>query len=276
MAAPSKKAFGVGLNGAYIIPLTTAGYPNATAATVYEGLAVGGPASLEVTLPDPSQIVHIGNNAVLQRDQLPSTDTSSAVLTVSRQDLDTLALITGTKIQVSGDMNMLPMQTSQQGLEPTVGFIAYQQVKDENGNRRWATWIFPKVVISPKPGSLSREARTLTYNITPSITKKTIAGTSLTVADNACVSAEFMIYESNYRIGVVAWLGDNSTVDFNFPTNRQAAVASADNIRVYVNGTLTTAGITPETDDLTFAVAPAAGAMIVAIYDMADSAVDVT
>jgi len=275
MAAPSKKAFGVGLNGAYIIPLTTAGYPAATATTVYEGLVVGGPASLEITLPDPSQIVHIGNNAVLQRDQLPSTDLSSAVLTVSRQDLDTLATITGAKVQTIGELHMLPMQTSQQGLEPTVGFYAYQQLKDENGNRRWATWVFPKVTMSPKPGSLSREARTLTYNITPNVTKKTIAGTALSVADNGCVSAEFMVYESNYRLGIVAWLGDNSAVDFDFPTNRQAAIAHADNIRVYVNGTLTTVGITLGTDDLTFGTAPASGAVIVAIYDMADASVDV-
>jgi hypothetical protein len=275
MAAPSKKAFGVGLNGAYIIPLTTAGYPAATATTVYEGLVVGGPASLEVTTPDPAQIVHIGNNQVLQRDQLPSTDTSSAVLTVSRQDLDTLAAITAVKVQTVGDLNMLPMMSSQQGLEPTVGFYAYQQLKDESGNRRWNTWIFPKVTISPKPGSLSREARTLAYNITPNTTKKTIAGTLLSVADNGCVSAEYMIYESNYRLGVVAWLGDNSETDFAFPTARQAAAASNDAIRVYVNGTLTTTGITLGTDDLNFAVAPAAGAVIVAIYDMADASVDV-
>jgi hypothetical protein len=275
MAAPSKKAFGVGLNGAYIIPLTTAGYPAATATTVYEGLSVGGPASLEVTIPDPAQIVHIGNNQVLQRDQLPSTDTSSAVLTVSREDLDTLASITGVKVQTVGELSMLPVNTSQQGLEPTVGFYAYQQLKDENGNRRWATWIFPKVVISPKFGSLSREARTLTYNITPSATKKTIAGTALTVTDNGCVSAEFMVYQSNYRLGVVAWLGDNSAVDFDFPAARQAAVASADNIRVYVNGTLQTSGVTYGTDDITFGTAPASGAVVVAIYDLDDAAVDV-
>jgi hypothetical protein len=276
MAAPSKKAFGVGLNGAYIIPLTTAGYPAATNATAYEGLAVGGPATLEVTTPDPTQIVHIGNNAVLQRDQLPSTDTSSAVLSVSRQDLDTLAAVTGTKVHTVGDLNMLPVQTSQQGLEPTVAFLAYQQVKDEDGNRRWATWVFPKVTISPKTGSLNREARSLTYNITPNISKKTVAGTALTLADNGCISHEYMIYESNYRIGVVAWVGDNSDVDFAFPTNRQAAVASADNVRVYVNGTLQTSGVTYATDDVTFGVAPAAGAVIVAIYDLADAAVDVT
>jgi len=275
MTAPSKKAFGVGLNGAYVIPLTTAGYLAATGTAAYEGLVVGGPASLEVTDPDTSQIVHNGNNTILQRDQLPSTDTSSVTLTVSRQDLDTLAHVTGVKVYTLGDHNMLPVNTSQQGLEPTVAFYAYQQLKDVDGNRRWATWIWPKVTISPKFGSFSREARTLTYNIAPNISKKTIAGELMTIANYGCVSHERLVVEGNYRLGIVSWLGDNSAVDFDFPSARQAAVASADNIHVYVDGVLQVSGITYGLDDLTFDIAPASGAVIIAIYDLANDAVDV-
>lgn len=275
MTAPTQKLFGVGMNAARIFALTTAGYPAATSTTVYEGYSVGGPMSYEITMPDSTKVAHLGNNAVLQQDVLPGTEPSSGVLRISRYDSATQAFLTGVKNQTIGDSIMTPYRTSQQGLEPTVALMVYQQAKDISGNRRWITYILPRCIISPKLKSMSREVGEITYDITPNPSTKTIAGTALTVADNGCLTAEVNVYESNYRKGVVAWKGNGSATDFDFPTNRQAAVGNASNIAVYINGVLQSSGVTYDTDGLTFSVAPASGDYIVAIYDLADDAVDV-
>jgi hypothetical protein len=121
---------------------------------------------------------------------------------------------------------------------------------------------------------MSREVGDIPYDITPMISTKTIAGTTLTAAENGCTSAEVNVYESNYRKAIVSWVGNNTVVDFDFPAALQCVAASANNCAVYVNGVFQSSGVTYATDDITFAVAPAAGAVIVAIYDIPDTAID--
>jgi len=274
MTAPVQKLFGVGLNAARYYALTAAGYPAATNTTAYAGVNIGGPISYEITLPSYTKIAHIGNNAILQQDQLPGTESSTGILRVSRYDSATVAALSGVKVETVGHTHMTPVKTSQQGLEPTVGLMVYQQAKDNAGNRRWITYVLPKCVITPSLKSMSREVGDIPYDITPMISTKTIAGTTLTATDNGCTSAEVNVYESNYRKAIVSWVGNNTAVDFDFPAALQCVAASANNCAVYVNGVFQSSGVTYDTDDIVFAVAPATGAVIVAIYDIPDTAID--
>lgn len=275
MTAPTK-IFAVGMNAARRYDLDTDGYPLVASATPYSGANIGGPITLEVTLPDATRIAHIGNNAVLQQDALPSTEPSSGILRVSRFDTATVAALQGVKAQTIGDTMLVPFRTSQQGNEPTVGMIAYAQGKDPSGNRRWITYIFPRILIYPKLKSMGREVGDYPYDLTPQIVRANLTGAELTLANNGCLSSEVLVAVSNYRKAFVAWQGDGTEDEFLFDTNLPAAVADEDNIAVYVDGVLRTANITYATTKVTFTTTmPGAGAKIVAMYDIADSAIDV-
>jgi len=275
MTAPTT-AFAVGLNAARRYDLDTNGYPLVTSTSQYSGANIGGPITLELTLPEASRIAHIGNNAVLQQDALPSTEPSSGILRVSRFDTATVAALQGVKAQTVGDTTLVPFRTSQQGNEPTQAIIAYAQAKDTSGNRRWVTYIMPRVLIYPKLKNMGREVGDYPYDLTPQAVSANLTGAALTISDNGCVSSEVIVAVSNYRKMFSAWQGDNTEDEFAFGANLPAAVAHADNIAVYVDGVLRTTNIAYATDKVTFSVAlPGAGAKIVAMYDLANTAIDV-
>ena len=189
MAAPSKKIYSVGLNAARYYALS-GNYPAATNATVYSGVPIGGPIAFSLTIPDPETVAHPGNNSIQQYDVLPSNGVSSGSLTVSREDADALALFSGTKVHVIGTFaNAVGWHTSQQGLEPTVALVTYDQAKDEAGNRVWHTYVMPRCVILPKPKSMQRERQDLTYDVQPQIATAYLTGLAFNASDNGFSSS---------------------------------------------------------------------------------------
>lgn len=283
MAAPSKKIFSVGLNAARIYALTSAGYPGATNATVYSGVPVGGPVKFTMEFPDPESIAHPGNNAVLQYDVLPSLGASSGTLTVSREDADTLALLSGTKVRVfSTAINAIGWHTSQQGLEPTVGLLTYDQAKDESGNRVWRTHICARAVILPKIKGQSRDREDLTYTVQPQITTKHLFGLTFTSADDGFTSAQVITYTSSHRLNVSAWVTTNVEAIYTLDTALPAATTGGVGMAVFKNGVLMTYGATADvthytanTTAITFGAALTNTDVVTAIYEIADTAVDV-
>lgn len=277
MAAPTKKIFSVGANSARIYELNSSGYLNGTSATTpYDGVLLGGFTTLTLTYPDPTQVVHPGNNTVLQRDQLPSTDTSTGTLTVSRQDDDTIAIINNTKVVTVGESNVIGWGTNQEGNEPTLTLVAYNQAKDNSGNRVWHTYVMPRVILSAKPQSMQREQSDLTYTLTPMRTSKNIGGVALSASTDGFTLTEVFDFQSNNRLHFAAFLGNNSATAFSFAAGLQAANTTG--TAVWVNGVLKTGGgtdYTAATDKITFGSAPASNAVIIVMYELASSAVDV-
>jgi len=160
MAAPTKKIFTIGANASRIYRLDQdTGWLDALNVTAYDGYSVGGHVSFGYEPADPEVISHPGNNQVLQQDSLPSLDPSSGELEVSRTDVDTIALLTNTKVNTTlmTNVNSVGWRTNQQGTEPTVAFVTYAQGKLPNGTRGWSTFVFGKSVIIPKPKGMSRE-----------------------------------------------------------------------------------------------------------------------
>jgi len=277
MAAPTKKITSGGLNAGWVIGLDTNGYPAATSpTTVFEGLSLGGPSEFAYTVPDPTTVVWIGNNGVIQQDIFPATDPSTATLTLSRNDADVYALLSGTLVAVVGEANVTIAGHNDQGNEPTVALITYAQSKDDAGNRRWTTYVFPKIICVPKkPGMSSRTPSNHIFNCTPQRTTNSITGTALVAATNGATSAELWIYESNYRLHFAAWKANASATVFTFDTDRPAA--STAGIAVWVNGVLKTltTDYTVTTTAVTFGSAPASNAMVVVQYELADTAIDI-
>jgi len=284
MTAPAKKIFTVGLNAARIYDLDQdTGWIDATNATVYNGLSVGGPMTFSYEPPDPESIVHPGNNTILQRDSLPSLDSSSASLEVSRTDYDTIALLTNTKVRVFGDINSIGWGTNQAGTEPTVAFVTYAQGKLTTGVRSWSTYVFPKATIMPKPKGQAREQQNLKYFVQPNIVTAHLTGIAATIGDDGFTATEVFEYQSNYRLNFAAWKTTATETEYSFDTNLPYTANAGNGIVVTKNGVLMTYGATADTTHyvatatkITFGAALTNGDIVVAMYELAETAVDVS
>lgn len=284
MTAPTKKIFTVGLNAARIYELDQDdGSIASSNATAYDGLSVGGPITFTYEPPDPESIAHPGNNQVLQRDVLPSLESSSGALEVSRTDVDTIAALTNVNVfNPVTDINSIAWQTNQQGTEPTVGLLVYAQAKTNAGLRAWSTFVFPKAVIVPKPKGMSREQSNHSYFVQPQSATKHIYGVALNATDDGCTSAEVIEYQSNYRLHVAGWTTTSTETDYNFASSLKYTNNGAAGIIVTKNGVKMTYGATADAthytadaDGITFGAALTNTDKVVALYELADTAVDV-
>jgi hypothetical protein len=285
MTAPAKKIFTVGLNAARIYDLDQdSGRLAATGATVYNGLSVGGPMTFSYEPPDPTSIVHPGNNMILQRDSLPSQDTSSATLEVSRTDYDTIALLSNTKVRVFGDVNSIGWGTNQAGTEPTVALVTYAQGKLTTGVRSWSTYVFPKATITPKPKDQSREQQNAKYFVQPNVVTAHLTGLAATISDDGFTATEVFEYQSNYRLNFATWATTAGVeVDYIFDTLLPYAANAGTGITVTKNDVLMTYGVTADSthyvataSKITFGAALTSGDIVVAMYELAESAVDIS
>lgn len=284
MTAPAKKIFTVGLNAARIYDLDQdSGWIDATNATVYNGLSVGGPIMFSYEPPDPESIVHPGNNTILQRDSLPSLESSSGSLEVSRTDYDTIALLTNTKVRVFGDINSIGWGTNQAGTEPTVAFVTYAQGKLTTGVRSWSTYVFPKATIIPKPKGQGREQQNLKYFVQPNIVTTHLIGVAATISDDGFTATEVFEYQSNYRLNFAAWKTTATETAYVFDTNLPYTANAGNGIQVTKNGVLMTYGATADathyvasSTQITFGAALTNGDIVVAMYELAETAVDLS
>lgn len=284
MTAPAKKIFTVGLNAVRIYELDQDdGAIASTNATAYDGLSVGGPVTFTYEAPDFERIAHPGNNIVLQTDALPSLEASTASLEVSRSDMDTIAALTNVNVHnIVTDINAIAWQTNQQGTEPTVALLTYAQAKTNSGTRAWSTFIFPKAIIIPKPKGMSREQSNHQYFVQPQSASKHVYGVALNTTDDGCTSAEVIEYQSNYRLHVAGWTTTATETAYDFDTSLKYTNNAGAGIIVTKNGVKMTYGATADNvhytadaDGITFGAALTNGDKVVALYELADSAVDV-
>lgn len=285
MAAPAKKIFAVGFNAARVLELDQDdGSIASSNATVYGGLQLGGVVSLAMEFPTPESIAHPGNNIVLQRDVLPSLDASSGTLEVSRTDFDTIAALANVNsFSYLGNVNSIAWQTNQQGTEPTVALVAYAQAKTNSGNRAWTTYVMPKCIIVPASKGLAREQSNHSYFVQPQATTKHLTGEALTISNDGCTSAELIEYQSNYRMAYAAWTVTAAETTLLFDTNLPHTAGGAGAIKVTKNGVALTYGATADAlhfvadaNSVDFGAALTNGDKVVAFYELADNAVDVS
>ena len=285
MAAPVKKVFSVGANAARIYRLDQdSGWVDPTNATAYDGLSVGGLVAFVYDPPSPDVISHPGNNQVLQQDSLPSLEASSGSLDVSRTDFDTIALLTNTKVNntLMTNINSVGWRTNQQGTEPTVALLSYAQGKTPAGVRCWSTFVFAKTMITPKPKGQSRDQQNHSYFVLPQFTTSHIVGVAYSLTDDGFTSTEVNEYQSNYRMHIAAWKTTNVEAEYNFAATLKYTDAAGAGIAVTKNGVKMTYGTTADAthyvadaDGITFGAALTNGDIIVAMYELADTAIDV-
>jgi hypothetical protein len=259
--------YAVGARRAILFELDALGYPKAIAPahTPYEGIELLGIKSFDLNIPAVRKIVHSGNDRVLAHDFLPAIEGAGGTLTVAGRDLTLDAMIAGVKVVTLGESQFLAQDTDQQGSEPDVALFIAQQAKDATSrSRRYRYQVVPKCVVSAAPPGMNENPAETKYEIAISPTTQHLWGLAFTIADDGCLEAGVVEGMAEGRPNIVAWLGDNTEVEFLLPVAKPA-VSTAKIHAVYVNGVLdagtkTVLAVTPSPK-------PGAGAIVVCIYE---------
>lgn len=272
MTATTGKQFSVGLRYLTAFALNANGRPAATSASSpYAGIQAAGAKTFNLTPPDPRQIAHSGDDRLLARDVLPPLEGATAEVMVAKNDYTLFSLLTGTLVQTIGEATALLWSTDQQGFEPVVGLMAYQQSLDasvggvDGGARRWRTIWIPKGKAIPKPSGMSEAAAEFPFSVTPYIVTAHLWGQAFSLVNNGATEAQFAEMMMTGKPWLDSWLGDNTTTVF---TLSKTALTTA-KISVFVDGTLKviSSDYTATTTAVTFLAAPALNADVNILYE---------
>jgi len=270
MTATSGKQYGVGLRHAQVFELNSSGYPAATtSAAAYEGYEIVGPKAFDITTPDARKILHTGNDRLLAQDFLPTLEGASGVLRTARNDYDIFALLTGTNLVTVGEAKLIGYATDQQGSEPDVGILLFQQSKDGVTKlRRWRSYMLPVTNAVIKPSSMNDTAAEYEFQLLPQVVSKHLWGTTFALTVEGFTEAQLVETMTEGQPWIAAWKANGTVLTYPFHASRPATAAAKIHV-VAKNGIAQTTGFTAYATGLVFSATPGANEIIVAFYEIA-------
>lgn len=275
-----------GLQNAVVYDLNAKGRPQAADTGVaYIGLEVHATKLYSLSVPAARRIPHTGNDRLLATQIFPSLEPVTGELSVGSEDLDLLAVLTGTTIKESAGFKMLPHMTDLQGREPTVGLLLWQAaVSKQTKSPGIHFHIIPSTRAVPRLPGAGDNPIDLVFDLAPNPSYYHLWGEELAplsdihdplsgVADTGAFEAGFWSGFSDYPNRVAAFIAQNAQVLFEFPASRPAISAADADIEVFMG---------EQTDDylelvdpadysvaltgVTFGVAPGVGKEIQIVY----------
>jgi hypothetical protein len=260
MATASGKQYGSGFRCgvAYEIDQTTGRLKGTSPSVPYMGVRFVGAKSWNLNIPKQRKIFHIDADRVGAADFLPPTETASASIAVSADNMALDEILTGNKQVVVGEAETLAVLTSNQGYEPLIALHLWQQSLDTASRlRAWRSWLIPRAKAIPMDSGFADKEVDGQYDVMMTPSNTTIFGVNLSTAIDGATDSQLFKAMTAGRPAIGAWLADGYTLDFTFPAGYTPAISTA-KVAVYVNGVLKSSGITVVTTKVTFAVAPLA------------------
>jgi hypothetical protein len=258
MTAPTERTLNVGLRYACAFELNSSGLPNASGTTAYEGLQMQGSTAFDLTIPDARKLTGLGEDGITQIVFLPPNEAATGLLHVEGADPALAALLDGTKLFTVGEATLAGVATDKQGFEPRVGLMLYQlAVGLLSGKQYWHTYFLPSTKAIRKAGGMTADKAPTTYQLAPNRVSQHLWGAPFTNANEGYLSTQIVEAWTNYPLRLASFVADGTAVDFSFPVATPAI--STAGIAVFVDGVLTTAGITKTTTKVTWATAPLVG-----------------
>lgn len=227
----------------------------------YYGLVLYGPKSLNLNVPEPRKITHVGQDRPLQVDWLPATEGMDAEVNVSATEVNVQAAVDGTKVQTIGTAKLVPVFSSKQGFNPSLGAWFTRQAENVDGDRRWESFIFNKSKVVYQPAGMSDGNAEPKYKIAPAIAKHKLWGEVWSDSDNGAETAQMGQMLSNGFPYLVGWQSGTSDVSFPFDTDKPAINTGNAILGVYVGSSAGDA-LVPSSDytvavtGITFLTAP--------------------
>lgn len=276
MTDPSGIGWGVDVYRAVFFPINTSGgidhpgYPTLGVSEAYEGLEFTGPKSLALNLGAPRAITNVAQGRVQDTIYLPSIEAKTAEFHLSYIDQVTFAALSAVKTRVVGGGRAMPFGTDKQGLEiDGIFMISQLAFHDGDGVSQWHNYLLPRVRAIVNMPSFDENAIDVTVNLSLSASTKHIWGQSLTENTDGATKMHGLDHITWDRFNIVAWLTDGAETGYDFPTDKPALANYATTFELwdYNAGTEVTAGITKATTGVTYSVAPAAGKLLIGIYE---------
>ncbi len=265
MSSVTGKQYGVGARHARIFALNSSGSPAATNTTPYSGVQVVGAKAFTLNIPDPRKISHQGDDRVLQVDYLPAVEAISAELTTSQEDQTAYALLTGTSKVTVGESTLVGLGTSQQGFEPQVGLLLYQQSLDETGTRNWRYVLIPKATVYPHPGGMNENPSEHRFIVSPAVVSKHLWETAFSSGVEGFTEAQALVGAARYKPLMDSWVAATATTTFTLSTT----AADTAKMAVWVEGAAQTAGdVTKGTTQVQFVTAPGNNKRVMCFYEV--------
>lgn len=284
MAVTTSKAAGAGFRHVRVYSLDTNGLgvvPDTyDADTAYDGIHLEMAKALSLTVPDPQNIAHTGDDRVMQVDLLPPTEAVTGELRTGHTNLAADALLSNVKVAALADMVVTGYGTDQQGKEPVVLILGYRQAvvtdpaRADKGSRCWIWTLLPKALVYAKAGPQEEGgADENSYTVQPTVVSAYPWLIAFTCATEGFLETQMLRGVSQYRPHLAYWEGDAAETAFDF-TLTPAAITKVKVFHwVALTGVVTdvTLTVTITTTEITFGAAPAAGDIVIAFYEIADA-----
>lgn len=277
MAEPSGIGWGTDVYRAVFLPINSNGaidvpeYPDTLPADGFGGYDFRGPKNLTLNLGAPRAVTNVSQGRVNDTIYLPSTDAKTAEFHLSYIDQELFAKLATTKTRIDiGEARIFPFGTDKQGLEIAGAFlISNLAFHDENGATVWHNYLLPRVRAIVNMPSMDENALDVTVNLSLGSATKHLWGQSVLEANDGATQIMGQDIVTNGRLNIYAWLADGTEDIFLLPTDKPALSNFATTFVLwdYNAGTQITAGITKAMTGVTFAAAPTAGKIIIAIYE---------
>lgn len=242
MTAATGKMFSIGARNVTIYALGSDGLPTTgVAGTLEVGTTVIGFKAFDIAKPNARRINHVGNDRLLALDFLPPLEGISGTIRVGMDNFDADSTLLGVKKATVGEGVYLVDGSDQQGFEPFVCVIAYQQAQSSvTKARNWRQWIFPSTKAIPMPTGMGDNPTETTYELGPSPVSTHIWGTAMSTATDGATEAAILRGHTEGKPVFGFSVGDGSTALFSFPATMQPSTALLPKIAVWVNGVLKT------------------------------------
>lgn len=265
MPNTSGVGYAAGFRGGFIYAQNDAGRIAGTSPTTpYTGIDLLGGKQFNLTIPRQRKIFHINADRVAAADFLPPTEAASATFAISASDNMPLeALLTGNTQTYLGEASAINALSSQQGFEPLVSLLLFQEELDATlRTRTWRVFLVPRAKVIPMDAGMADKEVDNTYDVMFTPSSVDIFGTVLTIAADNATDAQYKKVMTKGLPAIAAWKGDGTEDEFTLPAAMSPAL-SVDKISVFVDGVAITGGaITKTTTKVTFTAPPALDADI--------------
>ena len=256
--------YGSGFRFGLAYELNAAGRLKGNSASVpYQGIPFVGNKAWNLTIPKQRRINHINADRVGAADFLPPTEAASGTIAVGADNQVMDAILTGNKRVIMGMASTIADLSSNQGFEPMIALLLWQQSLDSVTRlRAWRSFLVPRAKAVPLLSGFADREVDGTYDVLMTPSSTNILGAALTALTDGATDAQLFRAMTAGRPAICAWVGNGYTVDFVFPDGSvpgsiaQSPSVDVNSITVWKNGTKLTTGFTTTLTKVTFSVAP--------------------
>lgn len=234
------------------------------------GVQLIGIQDFTAAVPEPRVMPGVAQGTVQDTFILPSITARKATFHTLYDLLAQNAALMNVKQYVVGDWNMYPMDTDQEGLEPTVIFLVSALIAhDDNGNAVWSSQLYPRAHIMAMPMNAKFDASVGQFTYVMTWAKNLLEpwGALLTLATNGALKSGIRALETAGRPNFGIWQTDGTLKDFLFDTNRVPIDFATATCYDYSTGlAISVAPASIDALGVHFTVAPATGKHLIVPY----------